>query len=105
MLTTFVYPHNVKNQVDTEIEEINREPVIILNAAVLAELRATTAFLEATAAAEAFLEANSRPREYTQDGIQIQRDELSRTEESITQVATDIPSASQRRTEARWFFE
>ena len=55
MLSTYVYPHNVQTQVDTEAERINREEVVRLTAAVE---RAALAFLDARAVANAFLENN-----------------------------------------------
>ena len=103
MLTTFVYNHDKPQQTplsEFETQEINREARLILTAA--AE-RAAVAFLQARTAVNAFLDANSRLQEYTQDDIQVERDELSRTEEPMTQVATDIPSATQRHIEPRWF--
>ena len=99
MLTTFIYPINKAQPIDTEAEIILRAADIA--AATAAAERAAVAFLEARTAVNAFLHANSRLREIHQENTQVERDELPRTEESITQVATDIPRATQRHIEPR----
>ncbi len=98
MLTTFIYPHNVQALPESEAEPIDMR---VIAAATAAAERAAVAFLEARTAVNAFLHANSRLREIHQDNIQVEWDELPRTEESITQVATDIPRATQGHIEPR----